>query len=48
MVIEDLVRDQLDRLKICKSMSPDVIYPEVLRKLADTIAKPHLVFFEKS
>ncbi|KGL88789.1 RNA-directed DNA polymerase from mobile element jockey, partial [Charadrius vociferus] len=44
---EDQVRDHLRNLKVHKSMGPDEIRPRVLRELADEVAMPLAVIFEK-
>ncbi|KFV91296.1 hypothetical protein N326_00866, partial [Eurypyga helias] len=48
MVREDEVREHLRNLKVHKSLEPDGIYLQVLKELADGVARPVSIIFEKS
>ncbi|KFQ41139.1 hypothetical protein N333_05105, partial [Nestor notabilis] len=45
---KDEVQDHLKNLKVHKSMGPDEIHPQVLKELANEVAQPLSIIFERS
>ncbi|GAB0191015.1 mitochondrial enolase superfamily member 1 [Grus japonensis] len=45
---EDQVREYLRNPKVHKAMGPDEVHPQVLRELADEVARPLAIIIEKS
>ena len=48
LVEEEQLKEHLNKLEIHRSMRPDGVHPPVLRDLADVIARPLSIIFERS
>ncbi|KFP75376.1 RNA-directed DNA polymerase from mobile element jockey, partial [Apaloderma vittatum] len=44
----DQVQEHLENLKVHRSMGPNAIHPRVLKELADEVAGPLAIVFERS
>ena len=44
----EIVRHQLYQLNVHKSIGPDGIHPSILKELADVLAGPLLIFYQRS
>ena len=48
LVREEVVRECLGNIKVCKSMGSDGSHPGVLREVAEVVAEPLSVIYQRS